>query len=157
MTAFSLESLPVATQDGHFVSEIHMRVAEVLRDYDRNLEIEWIPDAARTNPLDKPFRVVHTDPRSGYRYVVCYADELDGRLLERVISMDSAKKGNILSDIDARNAAVKLLAQKEAEEKRAEAHDMAAHALKSHLNNYSMKDPQTGRKIIIRDFGNRRK
>lgn len=154
---FDLSSLPVATQDGHFVSEIHMRVAEVLRDYDRNLEIEWIPDAARTDPRDKPFRVVHTDPRSGYRYVVCYADELDGRLLERIIAMDSAKKGNVLSEIDARNAAVKLLAKKEADEQRAEAHDMAAHALKSHLNTYTLKDPKTNRLIKIRDFGNRSK
>lgn len=152
---YDLASLPIATESGHFVSETHMRVAEVLRNYDRNLEIEWIPDAARTDPRDKPFRVIHTDPRSGYRYVVCYADELDGRLLERIIQMDAAKHGDILSDIDARNAAVKLLAQKEYEEKKAEAHDMAAHVLRSHLNKYTLKDPQTGRKIIIEDHGNR--
>lgn len=132
---FDIESLPVATEDGHFVSEKHMRLVEVIREYDRNLDVEWIPDGKRSAD-DAPFRVVHTHPVSGYRYVVCYADDLDGPLLERIIKMDAQRNGNILSDIDAHNAAIKALAQKKWEEEKAEAIDLAYHIFRSPKTRY---------------------
>lgn len=155
MNGMDLGSIPVPTSSGHFVSDNHMRIAEVLRDYDPNLELEWIPDHDDKSG-DPPFRVIHTDPRSGYRYIVCYAHNLDGRLLERVIQMDAAKKGDILSDIDARNKAVKLLQFKEWEEKKAEAADKAKYILRSHLNKYTVPDAN-GKIITIEDHGNRRR
>jgi hypothetical protein len=127
---FDLDSLPVLTEDGRFVSEKHMRVAEIIRDYDPNLEIEWIPEDKRA-AQDPPFRVVHTNPTTGYRYVVCYADNLDGPLLERIYKMDAEKHGNILSDVDAHNQAVKALIKKKMEDEMAEANDLAASILRS--------------------------
>lgn len=120
---------------GHFVSEKHVRVAEIIKDYDPNLDIEFIPEGQRAAG-DKPFRIVHTDPRHGNRYVVCYTDDLDGPLLERIYQMDAAKHGNILSEIDAHNRAVKAIVQKEYEDKMAEAHDIAQHILRSPKSRY---------------------
>ena len=130
-----MDNAPIATDEGYFVSEKHMRMAEIIRNYDPNLDIEFIPEGRREEG-DKPFRVVHTDPRFGNRYVVCYADDLDGPLLERIVKMDAQRNGNILSDIDAHNQAVRLVMQKKHQEQMDEAHDLAAHILKSPKSTY---------------------
>lgn len=131
---FMQDSL-IATDEGYFVSEKHMRMADVIREYDRNLEIEFIPEGRR-EPGDKPFRIVHTNPSTGYRYVVCYADDLDGPLLERIIKMDAQRNGNILSDLDAHNAAVRAVIEKKWQEEKAESIDLAAHIIRSPKTRY---------------------
>lgn len=132
---FDLQSLPVLADNGSFVSEKHMRIAELIREYDPDLEIEYIP-ADKRKGNDPPFRVVHTNRGTGYRYVVCYADDLDGNLLERIYKMDAQKHGNVLSDIDAHNRAVKAVMESKRRDELAEAHDLAAHILKSPKSRY---------------------
>ena len=69
------------------------------------------------------------------RYVICYADECDERLLARVWSMDSGKR-DILSEIEAQNAALKAIEMKKQMEQMEEAHEFAASVLRSPLHSY---------------------
>ena len=124
-----MENAPVATDSGYFVSEKHARMAEIISEYDPNLQVQFIPEGKR-DPGDKPFRVLFTHPTDGSSYVVCYADDLDGPLLERIIEMDM-RNGNVLSKLEAHNTAIKLVMKKKHEEELAEAHDLAAHILRS--------------------------
>lgn len=123
----------VPTEDGYFVSEKQARVAEILSDYDPTIRLAWIPPDKR-EPGDKPFAVIKRE-ESGHEYAICYADECDERLLERVWSMDSSKH-DILAVMDARNAAIKALELKKQMEEMEEAHDLSASILRSPLNTY---------------------
>lgn len=123
----------VPAEDGTFISETHARIAEILKDYDPDIDLLWIPPANRM-PGDKPFAVAKTEP-SGKRYIICYADECDERLLARIWSMD-ASKHNIAAQLDAATAAREALRLKKEQERLEEAHDMAATILKSPLHTY---------------------
>lgn len=119
--------VPVPTDSGYFVSEKHARIAEIISDYDRDLNLAWIPPDKR-EPGDQPFAVIKTEP-DGYRYVVCYADNVDERLLARVFSMDSAKN-DVFSQIEAEKAAYEALKLKKQQEEMFEAHDLAGSILR---------------------------
>lgn len=111
----------VPAEGGHFVSEKHAQIAELINEYDPTLELAWIPPDRR-EPGDKPFAVVHR-PLGQPEYVVCYADDCDERLLARVFAMDNAH-GNVLDAVEANNAAVRALQLKKEIEQREEAMDL---------------------------------
>lgn len=127
MEEFLNFDVPVPTEEGYFVSEKQARIAEIISDYDPGLSLTWIPPDKR-EPGDKPFAIVKTEP-NGYRYVVCYADDCDERLLARVFSMDSAKN-DVLSQIETERAAYEALRLKKQEEEMFEAHDLAGSILR---------------------------
>lgn len=125
----------LATDQG-FISEKHQRVAEIINEYDADLELVWIPPNQRI-PGDegKEFAVMHT--KNGNRYVAMYVkqDEVDERLLARLWTADE-RNGNVLSKIDAMNAAVQAMKLKEQLDKQAERDDLAMHILNSPRNRY---------------------
>lgn len=120
----------IVTDQG-FVSEKHQRVAEIISEYDPDLELVWIPPAQRI-PGDegKEFAVLHT--KHGNKYVAMYAkeDEVDERLLARLWNADE-RNGNVLSKIDAMNAAVEAMRLKEQMDRLEERNDIAKHILNS--------------------------
>lgn len=63
-------------------------------------------------------------------------DHMDERLLEQVYRYDSAKHGNVLNEMDARNQARRDMVRKEHEDQMAAAHDLAAHILRSPKTRY---------------------
>lgn len=113
-----------------WVSAEFQRLAEIVNDYDQYLFLEEIPNHVRETINDKKmaFRIV--DDRN--KKVVLYADSLSNPtdILTRLWSMDSAR-GNVLSRLDARNAAVEALKLKEELEKREAAIDFSAFILKN--------------------------
>lgn len=132
---FATDDLPIATEEGYFVSAKHMRVAEIIRDYDPNLEIQFIPEGQRAAD-EPPYRVVFSGDGRSPAYTVCYAHDLDGPLLERIFKMDAEKQGNILDDIDAHNQAIKALADAKRREEWEEMKDLTSHIVKSPKSRY---------------------
>ena len=120
--------------NGHFVSEKQVRINEILTDYDPNLQLQWIPPNER-NHENKPFRVVHFPPGKP-AYLVCTADEADERLLAQVFEADQKNSPQKLSYIENYNRALELTRAKEAEEARAEDHDLAASIIRSNRSSY---------------------
>ena len=125
----------IPDDNGNFVSENQRRAAEVLQDYDPNLQLQWIPPGQR-GPEDKAFRVVDVSPGRP-NYVVCFADECDERLLARVFQADQQRNGNnALTYLDNHNAAVELMQKKKHMEQRMEDHELTYSVLRSNKIHY---------------------
>lgn len=118
----------VPAEDGTFVSQEHMYIAEIINDYDPTLSLAWIPSDKR-EPGEQPFAVV-ARPANGLEYIVFYADQCDHRILDRLWSMDS-QKHNVLTDLDVNNAGLEALKLKREMEQMAESHELSASILKS--------------------------
>ena len=127
------------TESGTFVSSRHMRIAEIIQDYNPELSLMWIPPANRTDEDTKPYVVVHTQS-DGQQYPVFYLteDELDHRVLGRIFAADMKKHNpnNVMAEIEAYENAQKILEAKEYEDKMAEKADFAKSLLKSNLHTY---------------------
>lgn len=108
-------------------------IAEIIKDYDPHLELQYIPPDSLF-PGQKPFRVVHRPPGKP-EYIVFYADVCDQRILERLWTHDNART-NVLTDQEAREAATKALAYKRWMEENEDASNQFAHAMASPLNVY---------------------
>lgn len=122
----------VPTEDGQYVNEVHARIAEIIHDYDPELELAWIPPDKR-GPKDSAFAVIHR-PMGHPTYIAFYVDEweCDERVLARIFKGDVRNHGGtILSDIDANNAAIKALTLHKSAEMMEEAHAKAQFVLKS--------------------------
>jgi hypothetical protein len=91
-----------------WVSAEFQNLAEVINDYDHYLYLEMVPVADQRNLIDKSkvFRVVDTRNNK----IVLYADSLTTPqdILARLWSMDQTH-GNVVVNMDARNAAIKAL------------------------------------------------
>ncbi len=124
----------IPDENGNFVSDNQRRVSAVLRDYDPNLQLQWIPPGKRDATRAYPFRVVDCQPGRD-PYVVCFADECDERLLARVFQADN-KHGDVQNYLDAHNAAVEAMRLKEQLEKNEEANRMAYSILRSQKIHY---------------------
>ena len=95
-------------QIDEWVSAEFQNLAEVLSDYDPYLALEMVPMEEWINLIDKSkvFRVVDTRKNQ----IVLYADSLTSPqdILARVWSMDQ-NKNNVVTDMDAKNAAIQAL------------------------------------------------
>lgn len=132
-----IANLPVPHDDGSFISEKVSRIAELVREYDHNIDVRWVRPQDR-DPGDPAFAIVDATPGK-QEYVIFYVQdesEFDGRVLERLYQTDAAKHGNMLNEIEARNAAVKAIQEKLHKERLEEAHDLAYHILKSNKHAY---------------------
>lgn len=125
----------IPNEDGHFISENQRRIADILRDYDPNLQLQWIPPDKRDPIADKAFRVVDVSPGRA-PYVVCFSDECDERLLARVMQNDSQRHGNMMTYMDAHNNAVEAMRLKERMERNEEAHRLSYSVLRSNKIHY---------------------
>lgn len=129
----------VPTEGGHMVNEKHAQIAQIIRDYDADLELAWIPPDKR-DPGDKPFVVIHRPlGRPAYHAFYAEEDEVDERLLAKIF-MGDISKHNPLSRIEAQNTAVKAMSLFKEMEAREEAEDKATHILKSPKNSYTIDD-----------------
>lgn len=132
-----LANLPVPHEDGSFVSERVSRLIEIIRDYDRNIDVRWIPHGQRA--ADDPAFALVTRDTGGREYVIFYVQDesaFDGGVLERLYQMDAAKHGNILTKIETENMAVKAIQEKLYKERLEEANDLAYSIMKSSKNYY---------------------
>lgn len=115
--------------DGRIVSAEHLRIAEIIKDYNDELELAWIPPENRNHNEEYPFAVIHS-PVGKASYVVFKVkeDEMDHRILARLFTGDLSKN-NPQALIEADEAAKALIEFKRQEDEAAERQEMAAWAL----------------------------
>lgn len=99
----------IPTDTGEWVSEDFERLARIIKDYDSNLELRWIPPAMRTRDDKKPYVVVDTRTN----HAIVHASELDTPtdILVRLVDSDNAK-GDVVDRLETRELAIKLQQQK---------------------------------------------
>jgi hypothetical protein len=121
----------VATEDGRFVSGDHMRIAEIIRDYDPDLCLAWIPPEQRRNQDTHPWAVFYRNK------LVATFEHCDHRILAHLWSHDS-QRGNVLAKLDAENAAAKAVQLKEELEMSEARQDIIVSALRTPLHNWKL-------------------
>ena len=125
--------IAIPTEDGRWVSEKHERIARIIQDYDPELHLAYIPPDKR-EPGDVPFAVIHT-PKDSFPYIVATFQDCDERILEHLWTIDN-KQGDVLSRLDAHNAAIKAVELRERLDKEEESKELARSIVRSPLNTY---------------------
>lgn len=121
----------IATEDGRFVSSDHMRIAEIIQDYNPDLALGWIPPEMRRSEDKKPWAVFERG------VLVATFEECDERILEHLWLHDNAKH-NVLARLDAHNKAVEAINLKRQIEESEVRQDLVASVLKSPLHRYRL-------------------
>jgi hypothetical protein len=140
----------IVSEDGQWVNEHFARLAEVVNDYDANLELQWIPPGQRTEEADKknPYRIFDNRSLS----IVMFASELDTpqSILARLWGADNAN-GSVLTRLDAENAATEALKMKERMDDDEMKKDFAAFLIGTKQNYIHTRNPITGEKMKMDD------
>ena len=125
MTNMFVKDLPVPHEDGSWVSEKVSRIIELIREYDSNLDVRWIPPRAR-KPGDAAYAIIEMT-EDGWRtaFLINTEEEFDERVLARIYNGDSRVHGDITVRIDEMNRAVQALKHKEWLENLEQAQDEA--------------------------------
>lgn len=116
------------------ITERHHRIDELLKGYDPYLELQFIPPGGRGVLDTKPWRVVHRPPNAP-AYIILYADDADERLLARIIQADNGRQ-NVLTEMEAINAAKEALKRAEEQAALRETHAEAASIFRSPKYHY---------------------
>lgn len=140
----------VVTDDGQWVHEDFHRLAEIVKDYDDALELQWIPPGQRDENADKEncYRIFDTRSRS----VVMFASERDPaeHILARLWGADNTKH-NVLERVDAHNAAREAFNLKQQIDDAEAQRDLAAFLIGTKKNYINFTHPITGEKIKTDD------
>lgn len=110
----------------------HERIAEIIRDLDPNLELCYIPNEARSVFDKHPFGVRH---KNGYMVMTMPEDEVDERVIAKLIARNTATT-NVLGELEAREAALRLVMLKEQMEIQEEKREFAHSVLRSPKSTY---------------------
>lgn len=118
--------------DGMMLSAEHVRINEIIQDYDPTLSLVWIPPNMRSHDDREPF-AVRCDPPDAPAYIVFRLAEnaVDHRVLARLFAGDNAKNSDILTVIENEEAARRLLDMKKEMDRQEEAKELAAWAIKA--------------------------
>lgn len=111
----------------------HERIAEIIKDLDPNLELCYIPEAARSVFDKHPFGVRHT--LGGYMVMTMPENEVDERVIAQLIRRNTATS-NVLGEIEAQEAALRLVMLKEQMEIQEEKREFTHSVLKSPKSTY---------------------
>lgn len=140
-----------------FISSKLERLAEILKDYDPDLELRWVPRNNRTAADKLPYVIIHS-PIGRQPYPVCYFDDKANPedILARIFAGDN-KQGSVLKNVEAQEAARKAFQLKAAMDAAEEAKDMTAFLLDpARSKNYvNWKDRVTGEKVKLNEFRRR--
>lgn len=133
--------------DGQFVNADVERVVLAIKDYEPEIEVQWLPVGAR-DENQPAFKIVHNDPRNGPFTLMYVKDEseFDMRVLKRIIANDQRNGKVTLSEFEAWEEANKLIEKQKYLDQLEEANDIAAHVLRSPLNNYKVNED-----LVIKD------
>lgn len=120
----SLFDRAIAMPDGHFVSEKHARIAEIVQDFNPYLELVWIPPENRKENDDTPpFAILDRTPgKKPYIVFTIKEDELDERVIAKLFQGDLAHN-DVLGRLEAQERAAQVLKYKEQMDKAAERQD----------------------------------
>lgn len=134
--------------DGQFVSAKIERMVQAIKDYDQDLNVEWVPPGARRDG-QAAFKISYGAPGT-VPYTLFYVqkdEDFDERVLARIIQNDQRVNGGTkLSDYEAWEAAQKVAANRARLDAIEEANDIAYHVLKTPLNTY-----RVNKDLVIKD------
>jgi hypothetical protein len=134
-------ALPVALDDGHFVSARVVRLIEIIREKWPSLDVKWVPREMRSE-TQPAFLIV--EQHQGQELPVFFVqneEEFDGTVIERLIMSDS-QQHNVHDVVEARNQAIRLVQEKIKDDAREERLDMVRSAVKSGKYDYTMPDKE---------------
>lgn len=121
-----------------WISEEFQRLAEIVQDYDHNLELRWIPPEKREDLIDKSKPFVVWDTSVNKPVFFCSEADTPVGILERLFKADNTKH-DVLSNLEAHNAAVAAMKLKERMDKQEEDRDFAAFAIRNRRNYWKHK------------------
>lgn len=139
------------SEAGCFISSKMEKLAEIIKDFDPYLELKWIPPNVRSSTDTMPYAVMASHPASA-PYVLLRFGETENpeEVLARIFLGDNTR-GNVLSRIDAQNAAKEAFRLKEKMEVMYDMHDKFHFLATSRSNHYVNwgKDEKTGKKVRL--------
>jgi hypothetical protein len=121
--------------EGVAVERDALRIAERIREYDPNLTLQYLEEAARLD--EPPFRVIE-HCKDGVDRVAFTAWQLDERLLARVYHGDSARH-DIDRILTERNRKAKDRQNQRFRDSLEEANDITQHVIKSPRVRYTVR------------------
>lgn len=132
----------VAVDGNHIVSQKVIQVIEAIREYNHELDVEWIPPNAR-RPGQAAFRILHK-PIGGEPYVIFHVateEEFDARVLKRIIWNDASVNGKPrYSELEATEEAAKRVAHQVWMDELQEKSEMAHALMKTDKSVYKFND-----------------
>lgn len=139
--------------DGRLVSAKVERIVQAIKDYEPEIDVEWIPPEAREEG-QAAFAIIHR-PVGKPHYVCFYVkdeSEFDERVLLKLIYNDQRNGERQMSELEAFEKTQALLQRQAWLDKVEEANDIAAFAFRTKLNKFTLPDPNNpGRIITIRE------
>lgn len=132
----------VVVDDTSFVPEKIVQVIQAIRDYNHELDVEWIPPRNR-KPGEAAFRIMHK-PLGKEPYTIFHVkteEEFDTRVLMRIIHGDASVNGRPhYSELEAAEEAAKRVAHQIWLDQIEEKNEMAHALLKSDKSVYKFND-----------------
>lgn len=139
--------------DGRLVSAKVQQITQAIIDYEPELEVQWIPPEAREEG-QAAFAVIHR-PVGKPAYVCFYVkdeSEFDERVLAKIIYNDQRNGERTMSELEAAEKTLQLVERQKWLDELEEANDVAAFALRTKLNKFTVPDLKNpGRIITIRE------
>lgn len=128
--------LPAVHSDGSFISAKVSRVVELIREYDQNLEVKWIPERMR-RPGEPAFMITERlrDGREVVAFYVQSEADFDERVLARIYEGDNTRN-DVQARVDAQNAAVLAVREAKAQEEREQFADLVHSMVNSKKHTY---------------------
>lgn len=120
----------------HFVEEDVLRIVQKVSEYDENLRIRYLPPDRVINPSQAPYALVERG-KDGVWRVVFYIWELDDRIMDRIVAMDTFKQ-DVLGNLDKNNQKARDTVKKEGEELREEAREKTKAIIDSPKDTYTV-------------------
>jgi hypothetical protein len=129
----------VPTNDGSWVNENFQRLAEVIRDYDPQFELRYIPPDKRSEPTDHSRAYCVFDLISQTPAFYAGHDATPETILTHLFDIDN-KHGDVLARMEARNNATEALRLKEQMDIREEKKEYVQWLMKTRKNTINLKD-----------------
>lgn len=113
-----------------WISAEFSRLAEIVQDYDPNLELRWIPPEARTDPEDRANPYCIWDKRTNTPVMFASEQNSPVEILQALFMADN-QRVNVLDSMISHNAAMEAFRMKEELEKAEEMREFSAFVLKN--------------------------
>lgn len=126
----------IATEDFGFIPAEVERIAEIIHDWNPELELRIIPERARTPEDTHPYAIFHRN-KHGYEYLVrtMTPEEMDHRLIAWLFEADT-KRHDVLARIEREEAARKLMDMRAQMDREEEARELTKAIITSPKSEY---------------------
>lgn len=135
MAKTRLSDLPILSADAGALSAKHMRIAEIIQDYDPSLELAWIPPQDRTAFDAEPFAIFHNGPHGRYLIGTFPESKMNHEIIAHLWGINN-QNGSVLDKLELEEKAKEAIRLREIMDEQAEREDFAKSLIKSRLHRY---------------------